>query len=98
MEMGLPLQGYLLKDGKRHSHWIDLQEAEREVDRAKDVAGGVERVPTIPPEEAVVRLERNDVAGTMEQWPGAGKREWTTRERLENERGFKATRKGRGAL
>ena len=98
MEMGLPLQGYLLKDGKRHSHWIDLQEAKGEVDRARDVAGGVERVAPIPPEEAAVRLERNDVGGAMEHWPGAEKREWTTRERLENERGFKAMRKGPGGL
>ncbi|CAL8582198.1 hypothetical protein XPA_007867 [Xanthoria parietina] len=75
MEMGLPLQGYLLKDGKRHSHWIDLQEAKGEVDRARDVAGGVERVAPVPPEEAAVRLERNDVGGAMEHWPGAEKRE-----------------------
>lgn len=98
VEMGLPMQGYLLKDGKRHSHWIDLQEAQREVDRARDVAGGVERVPPIPPEEAVMRLERNNVEGTLEQRPAAEKSEWTTRERLENERGFKATRKGRGGI
>ena len=98
MEMGLPMQGYLLKDGKRHSHWVDLQEAQQEVDRARDVAGGVERVPPIPPEEAVMRLERNKMGGTQEHWPAAEKREWTTRERLENERGFKATRKGRGGV
>lgn len=69
------------------------------MDRARDVAGGVERVsPAVPPEEAAVRLERNDVGGTIEHWPGAEKREWTTRERLENERGFKAMRKGPGGL
>ncbi|KAL8879396.1 MAG: hypothetical protein Q9192_008246 [Flavoplaca navasiana] len=97
-EMGLPMQGYLLKDGKRHSYWIDLQEAQREVDWARDVAGGVERVPPIPPEEAVMKLERNNMGGTLEQWPAADKREWKTRERLGNERGLKATRKGRGGL
>lgn len=86
-----------MKDDKRHSHWVDLGEARREVDKARDVAGGVERVPPIQPEEAIVRMQRNDVGGAMEQGHEVeGERTWTTRERLENERGFKAKRKGVG--
>ncbi|KAL8728057.1 MAG: hypothetical protein Q9166_005657 [cf. Caloplaca sp. 2 TL-2023] len=98
VEMGLPIQGYMMKDGKRHSHWVDLEEARREVEDARDKAAGVEKVPPIPPEEAVVWMDRNDVGGVLEQGSEAEKREWTTRERLENERGFKATRKAPGGL
>ncbi|KAL9583140.1 MAG: hypothetical protein Q9203_005204, partial [Teloschistes exilis] len=36
VEMGLPIQGYMMKDGKRHSHWVDLEGAKREVDRARE--------------------------------------------------------------
>ncbi|KAL8856669.1 MAG: hypothetical protein Q9178_006736 [Gyalolechia marmorata] len=96
VEMGLPIQGYMMKDGKRHSHWIDLQEAKREVDQARDTAGGAERVPPVPPEEALVRMDRNDVGRLLDQGPGAEKKDWTTRERLENEKRFQAVRKGAG--
>ncbi|KAL8785824.1 MAG: hypothetical protein Q9213_003131 [Squamulea squamosa] len=94
VEMGLPIQGYIMKDGKRHSHWIDLQEARDEVDRARDTAGGVERMQPVAPEEAIIRLQKNDIGDVYQQGTGADQREWTTRERLENERNFKATRKG----
>ncbi|KAL8815452.1 MAG: hypothetical protein Q9223_005401 [Gallowayella weberi] len=93
VEMGLPIQGYMMKDGKRHSHWVDLEEARREVDKARDVAGGVERVPPVSPEEVMLKMARDDKGQAAE-----GHKTWTTRERLENERDFKATRKGGDGL
>ncbi|KAL8686235.1 MAG: hypothetical protein Q9224_005512 [Gallowayella concinna] len=99
VEMGLPIQGYMMKEGKRHSHWVDLEEARREVDKARDVAGGVERMPPVPPEETMVRVERGGLQTLLDMEQAAdGQRTWTTRERLENERGFKATRKGVGGF
>ncbi|KAL8805661.1 MAG: hypothetical protein Q9182_001805 [Xanthomendoza sp. 2 TL-2023] len=99
IEMGLPIQGYIVKNGKRHSHWVDLAEARREVDKARDVAGGVERVPPVSSEEAILKTERDHMGSFLENGQAAeGQKTWTTRERLENERSFKATRKGVGGL
>ncbi|KAL8713751.1 MAG: hypothetical protein Q9220_002277 [cf. Caloplaca sp. 1 TL-2023] len=76
VEMGLPIQGYFMKEGKRHSHWVGLEEARREVDRAREAAKG----------------GRSASAGMAEDDRDQGT--WTTRERLENERGFSGVRKG----
>lgn len=30
MEMGLPIEGYMMKDGKRDSHWLAMAEGQGE--------------------------------------------------------------------
>ncbi|KAI4236318.1 MAG: hypothetical protein LQ352_008023, partial [Teloschistes flavicans] len=93
VEMGLPIQGYMMKDGKRHSHWVDLEEARREVDRAREKGKEIhqgdrgERGDDVEKEEAMdvvaagLRTERDEGS-------------WTARERLENKQGFTGLRKG----
>ncbi|KAL8827880.1 MAG: hypothetical protein Q9170_006836 [Blastenia crenularia] len=111
VEMGLPIQGYLMKTTKGEREWVDLEEARREVDRVKERA-------------EIGRLERGDYAGGKEvgvdrkgkgdsgrkidglgneedesdggQERDEGARSWTARERLENAQGFKGVKRGLG--
>lgn len=83
----------MMKDGKRHSHWVDLEEARREVDRAREKGKEIhqgdrgERGDDVEKEEAMdvvaagLRTERDEGS-------------WTARERLENKQGFTGLRKG----
>ncbi|KAL8926716.1 MAG: hypothetical protein Q9208_002790 [Pyrenodesmia sp. 3 TL-2023] len=97
VEMGLPIQGYLMPGGKRESHWVDLEQAKREVDKAEEKA-------------EIVKLEKEVYHGggkgnlnNREQILERGSedkeqdgRAWTTRARMENERNSKGVRKGIG--
>lgn len=37
-EMGLPIQGYMMKDGKRDSHWLAMAEREQDSVEVRDKA------------------------------------------------------------
>lgn len=94
VEMGLPIQGYMMKDEKRHSHWVDLEEAKRKVDRAREKKG-----------EENHKNKRGDRGDDREKEEamdviaaGLGRERdegsWTARERLENKQGFTGMRRG----
>ncbi|KAL8752794.1 MAG: hypothetical protein Q9184_005623 [Pyrenodesmia sp. 2 TL-2023] len=97
VEMGLPIQGYLMPGGKRESRWKDLEQANKEVDKANEAAGGVELEKGIYPEGGKENSEDGEcILGGGRENPEQDQRAWTNRERFENERNFKGFRKGIG--
>ncbi|KAL8871365.1 MAG: hypothetical protein Q9174_002784 [Haloplaca sp. 1 TL-2023] len=95
VEMGLPIQGYMTTKGRRHSHWIDLAEAKEEIDRAREKADTMEARNRA---EAAEEREREFAMSAISGRETPDERSWTTRERLENERGFGGLRKGGGMV
>lgn len=85
--------------GKRESHWLDLEQAKKEIDKTKEKAelvelehgeyrGGGGTGHSEDDEQRILGGWRHD-----QEQDG---RAWTNRERLENERSFKGLRKGAG--
>ena len=95
VEMGLPIQGYMTKKEKRHSHWIDLAEAKEEIDRAGEKVDAMEARKRAEQSE---EREREFAMSAISGRETPDERSWTTRERLENERGFGGLRKGGGIV
>ncbi|KAL8626497.1 hypothetical protein Q9189_007810 [Teloschistes chrysophthalmus] len=93
VEMGLPIQGYMMKDGKRHSRWVDLEEAKREVDRAREKG---EEIHKDNRRDKGDDHEKEEAIDVVAEGLGVGKDggTWTARERFENKQGFTGLRRG----
>ena len=77
VEMGLPIQGYMLRGTKGEREWVDLEEARIEVDRAREKA-------------EIVKLEKGVYQGNRSRkGSGKGRRRGSGGQEIVEEDGLK---------